>query len=89
MPLTSSIFIQGKRRDMKERIETYKYRVDKISANRYMGDEYVEINKGQSNVIFLVGKILNRLAPELQINIGDIVEIETDNMGFEKSIRVI
>ena len=61
------------------------YRVDLISANQYMGNEYTQIDNGQKT-IFLFGKTLAKLNPNLEIEVGDCLKI-TDRKCFTIKIE--
>ena len=73
---------------MKNNMTNHIYRVDEIRTNSYMGDEYIEKKKNVTS-IFLFGKTLSNIAPNLKLKVGDKIEIEKDDKHFTVNILKI
>jgi len=52
------------------------YTVDEIRGNPYMGAEYYQVGP-KFKTIFLFGKMLDEIAPDLVVRIGDRIRITT------------
>ena len=71
--------------DFPEPHTCHTYIVGKITSHSYMGKVYEDADGS----VFLFGKIVNKIAPGLSIDIGDTLEITKDNNHFTIGIQLI
>lgn len=61
------------------------HKVKEIKHNQYMGSEYLDTE----GVCFLFGNTVRKVNPELNLHIGDNIEVVKDRHNFVISIRVL
>lgn len=61
------------------------HKVKEIKHNQYIGSEYLDME----GVCFLFGDTVRKVNPELNLHIGDSVEVVRNRHNFVTSIRVL